>query len=85
MTQIVIRKSGGANIVSLPKAVLESLGLQIGSSLDLSIVNDEIRLTPAKPAIPTLDSLLEGSPAEKLVITDEDRGWINGAMGNELI
>ena len=65
MTQIAIRKSGGANIVSLPKAVLESLGLQIGSSLDLSIVDDQIILTPILDSKPSLESLLRayGIPA----------------------
>lgn len=40
MTGIVIRQSGGANIVSIPKAIVQMLGLQVGSKLDLSIRGD---------------------------------------------
>tara|TARA_R110002074_G_scaffold65748_1_gene156060 strand:- start:365 stop:625 length:261 start_codon:yes stop_codon:yes gene_type:complete len=86
MTQIAIRKSGGANIVSLPKAVLKSLGLQTGSSLDLSIVNDQIILTPVRAEVPTLESLLEGSLPEQYTMTEEDQAWVSdGITGRELI
>jgi len=37
MTRIAIRKLGGVNIVSLPKAVLKTLGLHEGSTIDLSL------------------------------------------------
>jgi hypothetical protein len=31
MASVSIRQSGGANIVSIPKAIVNTLGLQIGS------------------------------------------------------
>lgn len=76
MTQLSVRQSGGANIVSIPKAVLHALGLHVGSALDLSIEDNKIILTPA-PTEPTLTSLLEGSPRTSLKKSDEDKTWLN--------
>ncbi len=75
MTQIVIRQSGGANIISIPKAILKTLGLDTGSSLDLSLEDNKIVLTPSKEQHKTLEELLAGSPKERLAMTDEDREW----------
>jgi len=77
MSQIAIRKSGGANIVSLPKAVLKSLGLETGSTLELSINNNQIILTPTVNTDLSLKSLLDNSPSELLAATAEDIAWSN--------
>lgn len=74
--RIPIRKSGGANIISLPKTILKSLNLHEGSTVDLTLEDNKIVLTPA-PKIMTLDHLLDGSPKEKLQFTEEDCEWIN--------
>ena len=84
MTQIAIRQSGGANIVSIPKAILSTLGLQVGSSLELSIEDNRIVLTPTS-AEQTLEELLAGSPKKNLEMTEEDKEWINAAaVGKEI-
>ena len=83
MTQLSIRQSGGANIVSIPKAILNSLNLGIGSSLELSIVDHKIVLTPVNEQ-PTLEALLAASPKTKLTKTKEDREWLNSkSVGKE--
>lgn len=76
MTHLAIRQSGGANIVSLPKVVLKTLGLHVGSKLDLSIVDSKIVLAPVAEN-DTLESLLMGSPRDKLQLKDEDREWLD--------
>jgi AbrB family looped-hinge helix DNA binding protein len=73
--QIIIRQSGGANIVSIPKAILKTLDLHPGSSLELSIVDHKIVLTPSNQD-PTLEFLLEGSPKNRLALTEEDTLWL---------
>ncbi len=84
MTQIAIRQSGGASIVSIPKAILKALSLQVGSTLELSIENNRIVLTPAVDE-PTLAELLAGSPKENLTLTVEDRQWLTDkSAGKEL-
>lgn len=84
MTRIAIRKSGGANIISLPKAVLKTLGLHEGSTIELSLDNNRIILTPVQEE-PTLDDLLAGSPKEKLALTEEDKEWLDDKpVGKEM-
>ena len=75
MTAIVIRQSGGANIISIPKAIVKTLGLQVGSELDLSIEDKKIVLTPIRQT--RLADLLAGSPKECFKVTEEDREWID--------
>lgn len=76
MIHLAIRQSGGANIVSLPKAVLKTLGLHVGSELDLSLQDNKIILTPVKNVM-NLETLLKGSPKSKLFLSDEDKQWLN--------
>lgn len=84
MTHLAIRQSGGANIVSIPKAILKILNLHVGSTLDLSIVDCKIVLTPVLET-ETLEDLLSGTPGEKLVFTDEDHEWLNvRSIGKEI-
>jgi len=85
MTLVSIRQSGGANIISLPKAILSTLNLDVGSILDLRLKNNQIVLSPIKKE-PTLEELLAGSPKEALALTDEDREWLNApAVGKEIL
>lgn len=83
MTDVVVRKSGGATIVSIPKVVTELAGITVGSVLDLTVVDNAIVLRPKQEL--TLEALLVGSPKDKLKITDEDRQWMDmPAVGKEL-
>ena len=76
MTLLTIRQSGGANIVSIPKSILKMLGLHAGSPLDLSVEDHRIVLTPVSRE-PSLETLLQGSPKERLALTQADREWVN--------
>ena len=76
MTAIAVRQSGGANIVSIPKAIVKTLGLHVGSKLDLTIEDNKIVLTPIKEDT-SLEVLLAGSPKECFRVTVEDREWID--------
>ncbi len=84
MTHLAIRQSGGANIVSIPKAILKTLGLHVGSTLDLSIVDCKIVLTPVVER-QSLEDLLAGTPKEKLKLTKEDKEWFEEpSVGKEI-
>ncbi len=74
MSTLAIRQSGGASIISIPKAVLKSLKLHVGSPLDLSVKNNKIILTPVETL--TLEEVLAGSPKKKLKLTKEDKMWL---------
>lgn len=84
MTSIVVRQSGGANIVSIPKAVVNTLGLHVGSKLDMSINDNKIVLTPITEEL-DLQALLEGSPKECFNVTQEDQEWLDAKpVGKEV-
>ena len=78
MTQISIRQSGDANILSIPKAILSLLDLHVGSCLDLRVEDNCIVLTPTSHQ-PTLEALLAGSPKKTLALTDDDKEWLQDA------
>ena len=75
MTAIAIRQSGGANIISIPKAIVKTLGLKVGSKLDLSIEDNKMVLTPI-PEEASLEGLLAGSPKACFRVTEEDKEWL---------
>ena len=84
MTQVAIRQSGGANIISIPKVILRTLALETGASLDLTIEDNKIILTPVKESL-TLQAILDGSPKSALILTEEDKQWLNSpAAGKEV-
>ena len=76
MIQLTIRQAGGANIVSIPKAILNTLNLHVGSTLNLVIEDTKIVLTPSAKT-QTLEDLLAHSPREKLKMTSEDQQWLS--------
>jgi antitoxin component of MazEF toxin-antitoxin module len=84
MTQVAIRQSGGANIISIPKVILRTLALDTGASLDLTIEGNKIILTPIKESL-SLEAVLEGSPKSALELTEEDQLWLNDpSAGKEI-
>lgn len=83
MTQVAIRQSGGATIISLPKVILNTLHLQVGSTLELTLENNKIILSPINQE-PSLEELLAGSPKQALALNKEDKQWLNqSAIGKE--
>jgi antitoxin component of MazEF toxin-antitoxin module len=76
MTQVAIRQSGGATIISLPKVILNTLHLQVGSTLELTLENNKIILSPINQEL-SLEDLLAGSPKSALRLNEEDQQWLN--------
>jgi len=84
MTAVTVRQSGGAEIISIPKAIGRILGLHVGSKLELTVVDNKIVLTPADEVI-SLEELLADSPKECFRVSDEDRQWIDAReVGKEI-
>ena len=77
MTAVTVRQSGGAEIISIPKAIGNILGLHVGSKLELTIVDNKMLLAPIDEEL-SLEELLAKSPKECFMVTDEDREWIDG-------
>lgn len=85
MAQVAIRQSGGATIISLPRVILNTLHLQVGSRLELTLENNKIVLSPISQEL-SLEALLAGSPQSALALTEEDRQWLSDpAVGKESV
>ena len=84
MSAIAVRQSGGASIISIPKAILKTLGLTVGSKLDLSLEDNKIILSPVNEEL-SLEELLASSPKQSFAVTEEDREWLDDKpVGKEL-
>ena len=84
MSTVAVRRSGGANIISIPKTVLELLHLSVGSEMNVSIKDNKIVLTPVTQLL-TLETLLKNSPKDKLLMQDEDHEWLDfDNVGDEI-
>lgn len=58
---LTIRKTGGASVIALPKAILRSMNLDNGSKLSYSIEDGAIVLRPVEENKKlTLEQLLDG-------------------------
>lgn len=85
MTSLTIRKSGNAQIISLPKLLLEQIGVGIGDRLDATLQDGKIILEPRKVKELTLEKILEGITPETYQ-TEEDREWMEmRSVGKELL
>lgn len=85
MSKVTLRKSGGATIVSLPKAILDALDLDVGAELELSIADQQLVLTPVKKK-QTLEQILAECDAKDFAVIEEDDEWLaSPPMGKELL
>lgn len=85
MPSITIRRSGNAHIVSLPKLLLEQLGIGTGDLLDATLQDGKLVLEPVKVKKLTLEEILAGITPETYQ-TEEDREWMNmRPVGKELL
>ena len=85
MTTLTIRKSGNAQIISLPKLLLEQIGVGIGDNLNAILQDGKIILEPSRVEDLTLEEILEGITPETYQ-TEEDREWMNmRPVGKELL
>jgi virulence-associated protein VagC len=63
---------------------VQTLGLSVGSKLDLTIEDNRIILTPSEDSL-TLEQLLADSTKSDFVLSEEDREWANATpVGKEL-
>ena len=73
---LTIRKSGNASIVSLPKLLLEQIGVGIGDSFNATLQDGKIILEPSRVEELSREQSLEGITPETYQ-TAEDQDWMN--------
>lgn len=83
--QTSIRKWGDSAVVIIPAAILEKAGVTLNDTLEVDVTNGCIVL--CRPEVRyTLAELLNASPAEAVVISEEDRQWLEDkAAGRTII
>lgn len=84
MSSLSLRQSGGANIISIPKKILQMLNLHTGDKLDIHIEDSKIILTPRIEEL-SLEQMLADSPKSSFKLLDEDSQWMHDKpKGKEL-
>lgn len=80
-----LRKVGGSVMLSVPRAILDLLHINVGSTVGLAVDNGRLVIEPTAKLRYTLAELLaQCDPKAK--VSAEDRQWSNGkAVGRELI
>jgi antitoxin ChpS len=75
-----LRRSGGSVILSIPKAIVESLALDAGSVVELSLNGRSMSVTPARR---TLADRLAVSPSSPATWPRDDRWLEDAPQGRE--
>lgn len=80
-----LRQSGGAVIVTLPKAFLDRIGLKANAPVEIDVVDGRIVIAPRKSNRIGLEARLALCDFDAPV-TDEEREWLDApAVGDEVI
>lgn len=60
MTQVTVKKWGNSPSVRLPVAVMKAASLNIDDTVDITVEDGRIVITPTRPKTWSLDALLSG-------------------------
>lgn len=75
---MIIKKWGNSLAARIPKAVVESVDLQLDQQVNIEAVRGKIIITPVrKKKIYKLDDLLNQCKPGSMTIGDEDKEWLN--------
>jgi len=83
---MMIKKWGNSLATRIPKAVVESIDLQLDQQVDIEAVDGKIVITPIrKKKEYKLDELLRQCKPESMKLDDEDKEWLNNEpVGEEI-
>ena len=80
-----LRKVGESVMLAVPPSLLDSLRLQVGSTVEIAVDNNRLVIRPQLRPRYTLDELLAASDYSQAP-SAEEREWIDSpAVGRELI
>ena len=80
-----LRKVGESVMLAVPPSLLDSLSLQVGSTVEIAVDNNQLVIRPQLRPRYTLDELLDASDYSQAP-SAEEREWIDSpAVGRELI
>ena len=81
--RIIIKKWGNSAGMVIPGVVMKELGLQTGQSMEASVENNQLVLTPITRRY-TLDELLAQCDPDAPTITEDDIWGQDKPVGNEI-
>lgn len=85
MHTVKLRKVGGSVMMTIPKALMESIGMSASSSIGVEVTDGSLVIRPRKRPTYRLDDLI-GQCQGDAPRSAEDDAWLNdGPVGNELI
>jgi antitoxin ChpS len=85
MATSTLRNVGGSVMMTVPKPVLEELGIEANTKLDISVQDGKIIAIPRKRPKYTLEELLAQCDFDA-PWSEEEREWMDApAVGNEII
>jgi antitoxin component of MazEF toxin-antitoxin module len=78
----ILRQSGGSIILSIPKTIAQTLAVEAGSVVELSVEGRTLSISPARRSLADRLSASPKSPAD----WQRDEGWLAGEpVGRELL
>lgn len=86
MTTVALRALGGSVVMAVPKQVLRMLNLDVGSQVDVQVVDGRLVVEPTVKLKYTLDGLLAQCTEENMALTVEDQEWLDSPpVGKEVL
>lgn len=84
--QMTIKKWGNSLATRIPKAIVDSVGLQLDQEVDVEAVDGKIVITPIQTIKEySLKDLLGQCESETMSLNREDEEWLNSApVGKEI-
>lgn len=84
--EMTIKKWGNSLATRIPKAIVDSVGLELDQEVTIEAVGGQIIITPNKPKNEyCLTELLKGCDPEKMRLDKDDEKWLNSKpVGNEI-
>ena len=83
MHSTTMRQVGGSVMLAVPPALLDVIGVRVGSTVDLDIDSGRLVVAPRRRPQYTLEQLIAECDPEA---PDDEREWIDGApVGRELL
>jgi antitoxin component of MazEF toxin-antitoxin module len=81
--ELKVEQMGKGAGVRLPTSVLEQLGLDVGSLVDMELADGQLILRPKRML--TQEEILATCTADKTALTEEDREWLGARpVGKEI-
>ena len=86
MATVALRALGGSVVMAVPKQILRMLNLDVGSQVDVQVVDGRLVVEPTVKPKYTIDELLAQCTEENMALTVEDQEWLNSPpIGKELL